>query len=173
MKRISRMPLALTLTAFGLAFASTGQELPWNVAGGDVDQLITNLTAGRQAKLITRFFRSGQPAADTTPNTVAIERINGYLDTAQQTLIVRGQLYGGPVAEDIRFVDYHDQLIIIRDVDLDGETIDTAPGRSAPVNLEESDDAPRQLGTAMQPRVMGLHTARAVLILYCRRQLLM
>ncbi len=107
------------------------------VTGEEIESLIDNLAGGLPKVVKTRVFSWGQLVNVEGAGFVS-QALRGIFDPTARELVVQSKFNGSPVLEDYRFLELNDQLVILRDLYLDGPSADLSVGHGIPIELEDN-----------------------------------
>lgn len=101
----------------------------------EIEAVIEELANGQPPIVKTRLFTGGELVESQAP--MAVRRESGTYDPESESLVIKGQLNGEAVIEDLRFLQFQGQFFVLRDVYPDNDNVNLSLGRGTPVSLDD------------------------------------
>jgi hypothetical protein len=114
----------------------TQQEQGLSIPANRIDSLIGNMAANRKTQEVIRIFSDGA-LIENPALAYGLVRQSGRYYPETKTLTIKGLLNGNKVVEDVHFLILDDEnLIVERNIYLDGEKADLSAGQGLPFSIE-------------------------------------
>ena len=128
------------------------QENAFEISVKSIDEVIAIQSGNRPIKETLRVF-SGGLLIDNQNLAFGLERKAATYFPDARSIIVRGEISGNEVLEEIRFVDLDDRVVLLRDLYLDGADADVTIGRGLPFVISTENAVTTTSGS--EPRRKG------------------
>lgn len=123
------------------------QENAFEISVKSIDDVIAIQSGNRPSEEIIRVFSGGQ-LVDNQNLAFGLDRKAATYFPDARTIIVRGEISGNEVVEEIRFVELSDdRVVLLRDLYLDGADADVSVGRGLPFVISTENVAPTTAGS--------------------------